>query len=50
LSQRLSPAKNARKSDMPYFSIARRNKKIQQIDSLKGFWHQACKEIIETDN
>lgn len=28
---------------------ASRNKKIQQIDSLKGFWHQACKEIIETD-
>lgn len=28
---------------------ASRNKKILEIDFLKGFWREACKEILETD-
>lgn len=28
---------------------ASRNKKILEIDSLKGFWQAACKEILKTD-
>lgn len=28
---------------------ASRDKKLLQIDLIKGFWHQACKEILETD-
>ena len=28
---------------------ASRNKKILEIDFLKGFWREACKEVLETD-